>query len=91
MTDLDRALRNLRHLYEQMIVPGRVTDTKSAALGLLGPAIVAVEVAQRGALHRVPSYLDELILALEAKPDPVGFDLNPKISAETIAALSSED
>ncbi len=43
---LSHALRNLRHLYEQMIVPGQVTDTKSAAKGLLGPAIEEIEAYQ---------------------------------------------
>jgi len=41
------ALRNLRHLYEQMLVPGGVTKTKEAAQGLLGPAIAALEEEQR--------------------------------------------
>lgn len=37
------ALRNLRHLYEQMLAPGAVRDTESAARGLLGPAIEMLE------------------------------------------------
>jgi hypothetical protein len=32
---LELALRNLRHLYEQMLVPGAIFDQKSAANGLL--------------------------------------------------------
>lgn len=40
--ELRRALRDLRHLYEQML-DGRVTDTAEAARGLLGPAIERVE------------------------------------------------
>lgn len=41
-TRLRYALRNLRHLYEQML-DGRVTNTSQAALGLLGPAIRMIE------------------------------------------------
>ena len=40
------ALRNLRHLYEQMLVAGIVRDTKLAATGLLGPAIEWIESVQ---------------------------------------------
>lgn len=40
------SLRDLRHLYEQMIA-GHVTDTASAARGLLGPAIERIERSQR--------------------------------------------
>lgn len=40
---LEFALRNLRHLYEQMLVPGRILDQKSAANGLLSPAIQKIE------------------------------------------------
>ena len=36
------SLRNLRHLYEQMI-RGEVKDTAQAAKGLLAPAIEAIE------------------------------------------------
>lgn len=91
MSNIDHALRKLRHLYEQMLVPGRVVDTKSAALGLLGPAIEEIEDEQRMRIHKSPSYLDELITALEAKPDPIGFDPNPVLSAEFVAAISSSD
>ena len=40
--ELRFALRDLRHLYEQML-DGRVVDCKSAANGLLGPAIERLE------------------------------------------------
>jgi len=43
---LRHALRNLRHLYEQML-DGRVKDTKQAAIGLLGPAIEDLEAEDR--------------------------------------------
>lgn len=42
---IDHALRNLRHLYEQMIA-GHVRNTQSAATGLLGPAIEQIEKEQ---------------------------------------------
>jgi hypothetical protein len=47
-------LANLRHLYAQMLVPGSVVDTASAARGLLGPAIEAMErlLAERDRLAR---------------------------------------
>ena len=47
---LDHALRNLRHLYEQM-VGGLVTDQRSAADGLLSPAIAMLEKEQRRAMR----------------------------------------
>jgi hypothetical protein len=37
------ALGQLRHLYAQMLVEGRVLDTAEAARGLLGPAIETLE------------------------------------------------
>lgn len=40
------ALRNLRHLYEQML-DGRVQDCQQAAKGLLGPAIELIEDEER--------------------------------------------
>ena len=43
--DLDFVLADLRHLYEQM-VGGSVKDAKSAANGLLAPAIRRLEAAQ---------------------------------------------
>lgn len=36
-------LAQLRHLYEQML-NGKVTDTKQAAVGLLGPVIEHLEL-----------------------------------------------
>lgn len=39
------ALRNLRHLYEQML-KGQCTNQASAALGLLGPAIQMIEAEE---------------------------------------------
>jgi hypothetical protein len=42
-----RALAQLRHLYEQMLVLGAVRDTEAAARGLLGPAIAALEAIDR--------------------------------------------
>lgn len=42
---LGRALRNLRHLYEQMI-DGVVKNQQEAARGLLGPAIELIEKCQ---------------------------------------------
>lgn len=46
--DLNFALGQLRHLYQQML-DGRVRDTAQAAKGLLGPAIEMIEkVRDRG-------------------------------------------
>lgn len=47
MKSIDLALRNLRHLYEQM-VNGHVRDCEQAARGLLGPAIEMIEREQTG-------------------------------------------
>jgi hypothetical protein len=49
---LPRALRNLRHLYEQML-NGQVKDCVSAAKGLLGPAIVLIEQSADEAIDEI--------------------------------------
>ena len=81
------ALRNLRHLYEQMLVPGRVFDTASAARGLLGPAIEQLEKFDNR-MCAGTRLLDEVIAKLEAKPDTT--DKNVVISADLLAAISEE-
>jgi hypothetical protein len=45
------AMGQLRHLYAQM-VGGDVTNTSRAATGLLGPAIAALELADKAAAPR---------------------------------------
>lgn len=57
MSDLDRALRHMRHLYMQML-DGHVKDTASAARGLLGPAIELVEDAATPPSRYVKSATD---------------------------------
>lgn len=50
MSDIDHALRGLRHLYEQMLnghVRPSASDIANAARGLLGPAIEGVERVQK--------------------------------------------
>ena len=66
---LPYALRNLRHLYEQLLV-GRIGVQAAAATGLLGPAIEKVErveaaiVALRAQLAAMTKERDELTVEL---------------------------
>ena len=58
MMDTTWALAQLRHLYAQLM-SGRVTDARSTARGLLGPAITAIETEQmKGAEVRAEAPAD---------------------------------
>lgn len=84
-TQLEGALRNLRHLYEQMIVEGRVRNQKSAAEGLLSPAIAAIEN-----VHREVSALRELYKAHDNARESAEKEL-AEVSAKYEALVASRN